>query len=106
MFTSNPFAELAAFLPPIAMQVYIILMVIALLIALGLLVLAIAIPLRLIFGRKDESWGDDWDHVIYDAGSDIDEEQESDFRDGESGDDHSNQAGTKIGRKSPRRGQP
>ena len=29
MFTSNPFAELAAFLPPIAMQVYIVLMVIA-----------------------------------------------------------------------------
>jgi len=29
MFTSNPFADLAAFLPPIAMQVYIILMLIA-----------------------------------------------------------------------------
>ena len=29
MFTSNPFAELTAFLPPIAMQVYIVLMVIA-----------------------------------------------------------------------------
>ncbi len=29
MFTSNPFAELTAFLPPIAMQVYIVLMIIA-----------------------------------------------------------------------------
>ena len=29
MFTSNPFAELTAFLPPVAMQVYIILMVLA-----------------------------------------------------------------------------
>ena len=29
MFTSNPFADLAEFLPPIAMQVYIILMLIA-----------------------------------------------------------------------------
>jgi len=29
MFTSNPFAELTAFLPPVAMQVYIVLMVIA-----------------------------------------------------------------------------
>ena len=29
MFTSNPFAELAAFLPPIAMQVYIVLMIVA-----------------------------------------------------------------------------
>ncbi len=29
MFTSNPFAELTAFLPPIAMQVYIVLMIVA-----------------------------------------------------------------------------
>jgi len=29
MFTSNPFADLAVFLPPIAMQVYIILMIVA-----------------------------------------------------------------------------
>lgn len=29
MFTSNPFAELAAFLPPLAMQAYIVLMVLA-----------------------------------------------------------------------------
>jgi len=29
MFTSNPFAELTAFLPPFAMQIYIVLMVIA-----------------------------------------------------------------------------
>ncbi len=29
MFTSNPFAELTVFLPPIAMQVYIILMIVA-----------------------------------------------------------------------------
>lgn len=35
MFTSNPFAELAIFLPPLAMQVYIVLMVLA--VALGTL---------------------------------------------------------------------
>lgn len=29
MFTSNPFADLSAFLPPIAMQVYIVLMIVA-----------------------------------------------------------------------------
>lgn len=29
MFTSNPFAELTSFLPPIAMQVYIVLMIVA-----------------------------------------------------------------------------
>ena len=29
MFTSNPFVELTAFLPPIAMQVYIVLMILA-----------------------------------------------------------------------------
>ena len=29
MFTSNPFAELTAFLPPIAMQAYTVLMVVA-----------------------------------------------------------------------------
>lgn len=29
MFTSNPFAELAVFLPPLAMQVYIVLMILA-----------------------------------------------------------------------------
>ena len=29
MFTSNPFAELAVFLPPTAMQVYIVLMIVA-----------------------------------------------------------------------------
>ena len=29
MFTSNPFAELTAFLPPLAMQVYIVLMLFA-----------------------------------------------------------------------------
>jgi hypothetical protein len=33
MFTSNPFAELAVFLPPIAMQIYIALMIVA--VALG-----------------------------------------------------------------------
>ena len=36
MFTSNPFADLTAFLPPVAMQVYIVLMIIA--VALGTLV--------------------------------------------------------------------
>ncbi len=35
MFTSNPFAELAVFLPPIAMQIYIALMILA--VALGTL---------------------------------------------------------------------
>lgn len=35
MFTSNPFAELTAFLPPLAMQVYIVLMVLA--VAMGTL---------------------------------------------------------------------
>ena len=35
MFTSNPFAELAVFLPPTAMQVYIVLMIVA--VALGTL---------------------------------------------------------------------
>ncbi len=29
MFTTNPFAELAAFLPPLFMQVYVILMILA-----------------------------------------------------------------------------
>ncbi len=29
MFTSNPFAELTVFLPPLAMQVYVVLMIIA-----------------------------------------------------------------------------
>ena len=29
MFTNNPFADLAAFLPPIAMQIYIVLMIVA-----------------------------------------------------------------------------
>jgi hypothetical protein len=79
----------------------VVLMVIALLITLGLLALAVTIPLRLIFGRKDENSGDDWDHMIYDADSDIGEEDKSNLRHGESGDDHSSQ-GTKIGRKSPR----
>jgi len=36
MFTSNPFAELAVFLPPLVMQVYIVLMVLA--VAVGTLV--------------------------------------------------------------------
>jgi len=36
MFTSNPFAELAVFLPPLAMQVYIVLMIAA--VAIGTLV--------------------------------------------------------------------
>jgi len=35
MFTSNPFADLTAFLPPLAMQVYIILMIVA--VAIGTL---------------------------------------------------------------------
>ena len=80
----------------------VILMVIALLIALGLLALAVGIPLRLIFGRKAEYSGDDWDYVIYDAGPDIDEEQKSDFRNGESSRNYNSQTGAKIGRKSPR----
>ncbi len=35
MFTSNPFADLTVFLPPLVMQVYIVLMVLA--VALGTL---------------------------------------------------------------------
>ena len=36
MFTSNPFAELSVFLPPLAMQVYIVLMILA--VAIGTLI--------------------------------------------------------------------
>jgi len=36
MFTSNPFAELTAFLPPLAMQVYVVLMILA--VAIGTLI--------------------------------------------------------------------
>ncbi len=32
MFTSNPFAELTAFLPPRVMQIYIVLMILAIII--------------------------------------------------------------------------